>query len=150
MLFSVKYLSRCFLFLQQVYKRPLSSALSTTDPTYTADTGLGDAQKIVDTFIIEVDANLGWEGPKGDPENSDTALDGSTWSDNTGIVTLFHFNPSQDGNYEYVSQCSNRGLCDTTAGVCHCFNGYTGVDCSIQNALATTSPTSSPQRIHRF
>ena len=100
----------------------------------------------MDTFVIELDANFGWEGIKGDPENSDTALDGSTWSDNTGIVTLFHFNPSTDGNYEYASQCSNRGLCDTTLGVCHCFNGYTGVDCSIQDALAgtTTSPTSSP------
>lgn len=108
------------------------------------DTNNGDPQNLVDTFVIEVDANLGWEGAKGDPENSDTALDGSTWSDNTGIVTLFHFNPSTEGNYEYASQCSNRGLCDNTAGICHCFNGYTGVDCSIQNALATNSPTSSP------
>ncbi len=120
-----------------MYKRPLTSALSTADPTETS--GLGAPQKIVDTYIIEVDANLGWEGPKGDPENSDTALDGSTWSDNTGIVTLFHFNPSTEGNYEYVSQCSNRGLCDT-AGVCKCFSGYSGVDCSMQNALATSSP----------
>ena len=94
--------------------------------------------------MIEVDSKLGWEGPKGDPENSDTALDGSTWSDNTGIVTLFHFNPSSDGNYEYISQCSNRGLCDSELGFCKCFSGYSGVDCSLQNALATTTPSIGP------
>ncbi len=71
----------------------------------------------------------------GDPENTDTALDGSTDSDNTGFVTLFHFNPSTEGNYEYVSQCSNRGNCNHETGICKCFSGYTGVDCSIQNAL---------------
>ena len=133
-----------FLSQIKVYKKSLSSSLSTTDLTYTADNTNSDPQKIVDTFVIEVDANLGWVGQMGDPENSDTALDGTTWSDNTGIVTLFHFSPSTEGNYEYVSQCSNRGLCDSAAGVCQCFNGYTGVDCSIQNALATSSPPSSP------
>ena len=114
------------------------TALSTTDPTATSDTTIGEAQTLVDTFVIEVDAHLGWEGPKGDPENTATVYDGSEWSDNTGIVTLFHFTPNVDGegSYEYVSQCSNRGLCDSTSGICQCFGGYTGVDCSIQDALA--------------
>ena len=87
--------------------------------------------------MIEVDANLGWQGQMGDPENTDTAFDDSEWSDNTGIITLFHFTPKTEGSYEYVSQCSNRGLCDGTSGVCKCFSGYSGVDCSIQNALAS-------------
>ena len=96
----------------------------------------GEQDTLVDTFVIEVDSNFGWTSSKGDPENSDTALDGTTWSDNTGIVTLFHFTPGAEGNYEYVSQCSNRGTCDIDAGVCKCFNGYTGDDCSIQDAYA--------------
>jgi len=32
--------------------------------------------------------------------------------------------------------CSGRGLCDDSSGECQCFKGYSGVDCSRQNALA--------------
>merc|ERR1711968_239486 len=32
--------------------------------------------------------------------------------------------------------CSARGLCDSKAGDCACFKGYTGQACQIQNALA--------------
>jgi len=123
----------------KVYTVPLSSSASTTDPTATSDTNSGGAQTLVDTFVIEVDVNFGWEGLKGDPENSDTALDGTTWSDNTGVVTLFHFTPSSAGNYEYASQCSNRGLCDEDTGLCKCFSGYTTDDCSMQNALSLST-----------
>jgi len=35
-----------------------------------------------------------------------------------------------------ATSCSNRGLCDESTGECQCFNGYTDVDCSKQNALA--------------
>lgn len=35
-----------------------------------------------------------------------------------------------------AASCSNRGLCDESTGECQCFNGYTDVDCSKQNALA--------------
>merc|ERR1719267_12059 len=39
------------------------------------------------------------------------------------------------GTKEQAS-CSGRGLCDGKSGVCACFKGYTGDDCSAQNALA--------------
>merc|ERR1712146_657307 len=39
------------------------------------------------------------------------------------------------GTKEQAS-CSGRGLCDDKSGVCACFKGYTGDDCSAQNALA--------------
>ena len=62
----------------------------------------------------------------------------TTWSDNTGVVFLFHFSPDENDGYEYVHDCSGRGIC-TFNGVCNCFDGYTGVDCSIQSVLATFS-----------
>ena len=32
--------------------------------------------------------------------------------------------------------CSGRGICDYTSGICKCFKGYTGVECTEMNALA--------------
>jgi len=34
------------------------------------------------------------------------------------------------------TQCSDRGVCDTEAGDCKCFGGYTGLACENQNALS--------------
>jgi len=38
--------------------------------------------------------------------------------------------------YQYVSQCSNRGACDGSTGICACFKGYTNDNCDTQNMLA--------------
>ncbi|KAG7385820.1 hypothetical protein PHYPSEUDO_001065 [Phytophthora pseudosyringae] len=38
--------------------------------------------------------------------------------------------------YNYVSQCSGRGLCATETGICSCFKGYTNDNCDTQNILA--------------
>jgi len=51
-------------------------------------------------------------------------------SDFTGRIFV-----DNSGTTEAAS-CSNRGLCDESTGECQCFNGYTDVDCSKQNALA--------------
>ncbi len=102
-------------------------------------------KRSVDTNIIEVDASFGWQGLQGDPENSNTAGDDSTWSDNTGVVILFHFTPHKEGTYEYVSECSNRGICDRDSALCKCFSGYTSHDCSVQNILALSDADKAAQ-----
>jgi hypothetical protein len=111
---------------------------STTLPSTTADIVADPtAKRSVDTNIIEVSASFGWTGLEGDPENSGLSpADDTVWSDNTGVVILFHFTPHRDGSYQYVSMCSNRGHCNKENGECECFNGYTGLDCSVQNVLA--------------
>jgi len=51
------------------------------------------------------------------------------------LAWKFQF-PVQQGGYEYVSECSGRGLCNHNSGVCECFTGHTSDDCSVQNTLA--------------
>ncbi len=51
------------------------------------------------------------------------------------MSSLYKFIPPKFG-YDYVQECSGRGKCDEETGVCNCFNGYTGDDCSLQIALA--------------
>ena len=91
---------------------------STTTPSTTVDIVADpDAKHSVDTNIIEVSASFGWTGLEGDPENSGLSpADDTVWSDNTGVVILFHFTLHREGSYQYVSQCSNRGLCNKDSG----------------------------------
>eukprot|EP00644_Phytophthora_capsici_P014958 jgi/Phyca11/577365/estExt2_Genewise1.C_PHYCAscaffold_1090022 len=44
--------------------------------------------------------------------------------------------PVESLKYNYVSQCSGRGLCTSDTGVCACFKGYTNDNCNTQNILA--------------
>merc|ERR1711934_1321856 len=45
-------------------------------------------------------------------------------------------------DYTYVSQCSNRGLCDGSSGLCQCFKGYTGDNCDTISELYAQKETS--------
>jgi len=49
-------------------------------------------------------------------------------------ASIYKFHPSST-KYNYVGQCSNRGICDNTVGICTCFSGYTNDNCDTQNAL---------------
>jgi len=55
---------------------------------------------------------------------------------NTAIANdFFHvykFFPSEETTYEYVSECSGRGTCNTATGLCKCFSGYTSDACNEQ------------------
>lgn len=55
-------------------------------------------------------------------------------TDNT--FRVYKFYPDISSTYNYVNECSNRGLCSRDTGLCTCFPGYTHDDCSIQDSLA--------------
>lgn len=49
---------------------------------------------------------------------------------------VYKFFPAAPSTYEYVAECSNRGICDRDQGTCNCFAGYTSDACDSQSSLA--------------
>eukprot|EP01039_Chlorochromonas_danica_P018652 gene18652-22476_t len=87
--------------------------------------GMGDTytNQSANTFrnLIVSDYNVNWmSSPRG-----------------SGRHHIFKFTPSPYSTYEYVAECSNRGLCNTFEGVCECFGGYAGDACQVQASIAT-------------
>lgn len=92
------------------------------DPTYYT-------QFFEDRYVIDVDRKINWSGYNlTDPDG-----DGNK---NTGNVQIVKFSPATTGNYEFVSECSNRGSCMEDLGMCDCYSGYKGTSCDKQDALA--------------
>jgi hypothetical protein len=65
-----------------------------------------------------------------------TDLDLYTLTTPQGFTPVFVTESQQQPTYSYVTQCSNRGVCDGTTGLCTCFKGYSGDNCNSQNMLA--------------
>ncbi|KAG3181466.1 hypothetical protein PC128_g15127 [Phytophthora cactorum] len=68
----------------------------------------------------------------------DRAFSGNSLDGGANII-LYAYKvtpPDKAYQYNYVSQCSGRGICDTETGVCDCFKGYTNDNCDTQNILA--------------
>lgn len=70
-------------------------------------------------YLITADYNLNW---------ASTAVGPS-------VFHIYKFVPNISHTYQYTSQCSNRGICNTFEGICECFFGYAGESCSEQNTV---------------
>jgi len=125
---------------------PLSWDLSQYNPRYI---NLYTAERLVHTALrwdplnlftsdsIQVDENAG------KPAHFMTHVINTDISTNWGTKVgfgeptfhLYKFFPAPKSTYTYVSPCSNRGLCDNSAGMCSCFPGYTNDNCDTQSSL---------------
>ena len=56
-------------------------------------------------------------------------------TDCTNVTARYGYGTGETGNKCHVD-CANRGKCDYTTGICDCFQGSYGHDCSLLSALA--------------
>lgn len=68
---------------------------------------------------------------------SDYNLNWMSGQQGSGRHHIFKFTPSPYSKFEYISECSNRGLCNSFEGVCECFSGYAGDACQVQSSIMT-------------
>jgi len=97
-----------------------------------------DDQEIVLQQLFAGSGENQWSGDEQRDETAYGALNipgDSTVFDVPHEVTLYKFLTVPSGSYDYVLECSGRGNCDGTSGVCKCFKGYTNDNCDSQSAL---------------
>jgi len=106
----------------------------TATVTPTADT-LGEVGNVVEdsspmhygTNVITLDLSTNW---------ATDVTSAATTVASVEHTYVYKFVPAAASTYEYVAECSNRGLCDRDSGTCTCFAGYTSDSCSEQSSLA--------------
>merc|ERR1712124_119470 len=74
------------------------------DPTATTFTPTGHE----DRFRIVLDKNIPFAGTTTSSSTVSGEFGARTGLTNVGVVGLFKFTPATTGNYEFVSECSNR------------------------------------------
>jgi len=75
------------------------------------------------THVITTDLSTNWGATRGDSTGSIGV---------SPIFRIYKFFPATASEYNYVAPCSNRGICDTSSGLCKCFSGYTSDNCGEQ------------------
>lgn len=83
------------------------------------------------------------QGYKGDGEDGTTESKSQSGSSEALVDTgasVFKFYPptlatTGTTGYNYVAECSNRGICDSETGLCNCFAGYSGDNCGSVSSL---------------
>merc|ERR1711988_1073074 len=94
------------------------------------------ANREATNFFLSGSATNTFDGAAGPPANPSAqdlyTIQGlSRFGYSYSVVT-----ESAGTTYQYVAQCSNRGSCDASTGLCKCFKGYSNDNCDTQNMLA--------------
>ncbi len=87
------------------------------------------------THVINTDLSTNW-GAYTIQSTAAGVLDAASLPNRGLNFRVYKFFPATASTYNYVNQCSNRGICDQSNGLCNCFPGYTNDDCSVQNSIA--------------
>lgn len=95
--------------------------------SYTTGYGTWDALK---TYGCKCEA--GYRGPDCSLRECPTGLDPQGGPSNNGYT---YTGIDGSSNRKEYRDCSGRGLCDYSTGLCQCFKGQYGEDCSLQSAL---------------
>merc|ERR1711988_1298834 len=93
------------------------------------DYGMNANYQFVGTSGTAVDA----DGGQSSTGNNDEAMLNND-------ATAYKFYPptlatTGTTGYNYVAECSNRGICDGETGLCNCFAGYAGDNCGLVSSL---------------
>ena len=81
--------------------------------------------KLEDRYRVLLDKNLNW-GDENTTAGYDPDGDGSF---NTGFVQMIKFSPATTGNLKFIDECSGRGKCLGSTGICDCDPGFAGESC---------------------
>lgn len=93
-----------------------------------------ESSTVVGTFFARLDKPFGGNSLDGGPS---TGPDAGAIPPVVGDIPYKVVLPADKSFiYNYVSECSGRGLCGSDTGICTCFKGYTNDNCNTQNILA--------------
>jgi hypothetical protein len=96
-------------------------------------------------IVLDYGVNANYQLVQGSPgEYGTTGTNSQSTTDDDDLVdsgaTVYKFYPptlakTQSTGYNYVAECSNRGICDGETGLCNCFAGYSGDNCGSVSSL---------------
>jgi hypothetical protein len=95
-----------------------------------------DAQDMSSYYSIDLKNIFTGSGEGQGRTNLDISTSSITHLSSIYKLSDFFMGAHSIDSEEVVMECSGRGLCDETSGLCQCFEGYTNDNCDTQNVNA--------------
>jgi len=110
---------------KRIYNGPYQYSTSARFPGASAKNKNNEMHYMTHSITTDISTNWG----------ATVGLNTATASVGLPQFHIYKFFPAASSTYEYVAPCANRGVCDTSAGVCQCFSGYTSDSCQEQSSV---------------